>query len=66
MSNERVPVRLVLAEGGAFHELVVQLPASALARHERLIDALREDQEITGELFVHPHRLVAAFLEQDA
>jgi hypothetical protein len=64
MSDERVPVRLVFAEGGAFHELVVRLPAGALARHERLIDALREDMEITGEMFVHPHRLVAAFREQ--
>jgi len=63
MNDRRVPVRLVFAEGGAFHELVVQLPASALARHERLIDALREDMEITGEMFVHPHRLVAAFRE---
>lgn len=64
MNDERVPVRLVFAEGGAFHELVVHLPAAALARHERLIDALREDLEITGEMFVHSRRLVAAFRER--
>lgn len=63
MSNELVSVRLVLAEGGAFHELVVRLPAAALERHERLIDALREDLEITAQMFVHPRRLVAAFRE---
>jgi len=64
MSDERVPVRLVFAEGGAFHEVVARLPAAALARHDRLIDALRDDQEITGEIFIHSRRLVAAFREQ--
>ncbi|NJD09770.1 MAG: hypothetical protein FIB01_04765 [Gemmatimonadetes bacterium] len=64
MSDERIPVRLLFADGGSFHELVVQLPAAAVARHERLIDALREDPEINGRLFVHPRRLVAAFREQ--
>jgi len=64
MSDERVPVRLVFAEDGAFHELVVLLQPDALARHERLVDALREDPAITGELFIHPRRLVAAFREQ--
>lgn len=65
MNTERVAVRLVLADKGAFHELVVRLPADVLARYERLIDALHEDMAITGELFVDRRRLVAAVREQE-
>lgn len=61
MNDERIAVRLVFADSGSFHELVVQLPAAVLERHERIIDALREDLQITGELFVDTRRLVAAF-----
>jgi hypothetical protein len=61
MSESRVPVRLVLADRGSFHELVVELPADVLGRYERLIDALREDPSITADLFVDNRRLVAAF-----
>lgn len=61
MSNDRTPVRLVFADRGSFHELVVELPASVLGRYERIIDALREDPDITAGLFVDSRRLVAAF-----
>lgn len=60
MSNVRVPVRLVFADHGCFHDVLVELPESVLQQYERLIDALREDPVITGELFVDPRRLVAA------
>jgi hypothetical protein len=60
--TERIEVRLVFADRGSFHELVVQLPASLLQRHERLIDALREEPGITAEVFVDRRRLVAAFI----
>lgn len=63
MSTERVPVRLVFADSGAFHEVVVQLPAEVLAHYDRIIDALREDLTITGEVFIDPRRLIAAFRE---
>ncbi len=59
----RVPVRLVFADRGAFHETTVQLPADVLARYERIIDALRGDEAITAEVYVDPRRLVAAFIE---
>lgn len=59
--NDRVSIRLVFADRGAFHEVVVQLPAELLDGHERLIDALREDPEITGEIYVDHRRLVAAY-----
>lgn len=60
---ERVPVRLVFADRGSFHELRVELPRELLERHERLIDALREEPEITGGIYVDHRRLVAAYLE---
>lgn len=58
----RVPVQLVFADRGAFRDLVVQLPSEVLARHERIIDALREEPSITGEVYVDLRRLVAAYL----
>ena len=61
----RTSVRLVFADRGAFHEVVVQLPAEVLARHERIIDALREEPSITGEVYVDLRRLVAAFVVAD-
>jgi hypothetical protein len=63
MNDTRVNVRLVFADRGSFHDMVVTLPADVLARYERIIDALREDPVITGELFVDSKRLVAAFRE---
>lgn len=61
----RTPVRLVFADRGAFHDVVVQLPSEVLARHERIIDALREEPSITGEVWVDLRRLVAAYVVQD-
>ena len=61
----RTSVRLVFADRGAFHDIVVQLPADVLARHERIIDALREEPSITGEVYVDLRRLVAAYVVQD-
>jgi len=61
--NGLVSVRLVLADRGSFHDVVVQLPGVVLGRYERLIDALREDPEVTGAIFVDTRRLVAAYIE---
>jgi hypothetical protein len=66
MSDGRIPVRMVFADRGSFHELVVQLPCGVLERYERIIDALREDPGITAELFVDSRRLVAAFRDDEA
>jgi hypothetical protein len=62
----RVAVKLVFADRGAFHDLIVHLPAEVLARHERIIDALREEPEVTGEVYVDVRRLVAAHVLADA
>jgi hypothetical protein len=66
MSEQRVPIRLVFADRGSFHDVVVRLPAEVLGRYERIIDALREDPTITGELFVDARRLVAAYRNDEA
>jgi hypothetical protein len=62
---KRTPIRLVFADRGAFHDVVVQLPSDVLARHERIIDALREEPSITGEVWVDLRRLVAAYVVQN-
>jgi hypothetical protein len=61
MSADRVAVRLVFADNGSFHDVVLALPAAVLDRYDRLIDALREEIGITGELYVDMKRLVAAY-----
>lgn len=60
---ERVNVRLVFADHGSFHETTVRLPADVLARYDRLVDALREDEAITAGIYIDRRRLVAAFIE---
>lgn len=62
----RVSVKLVFADRGTFHDVVLQLPADVLARHERIIDALREEPSITTELYVDLRRLVSAFVIPEA
>lgn len=57
---ERRTVKLVFADGGAFHDVVISLSPATLDRHPRLIDALREDEELAATLFVNFRRLVAA------
>lgn len=61
MSAARVPVRLILADHGSFHDVTVELPADILDRYERIIDALRSDPAIIADLYVDPKRLVAAY-----
>jgi hypothetical protein len=63
--NQRIPVRLIFADRGSFHDVVVHLSADALSRHERIVDAIREDPEITAEIYVDGRRLVAAVVVQD-
>jgi hypothetical protein len=64
MIEGTVQVKLVFADRGSFHEIFVQIPASVLERYERLIDALREDPEVTHNVHIDPKRLIAAYVEQ--
>lgn len=61
IGKKPVRVRLVFVDGGAFHELSVDVPAKAFDRNERLIDCLREDPEVLARIHVDPARLCAAY-----
>ena len=61
--RKRIPVRMVFADRGSFHDVVVHIPADVIERYPRIIDALREDPEITAEIYVDRRRLVAAYVE---
>lgn len=62
MSTATVKVRLVFAEGGAFHLEEVEIPVASLRAHERLLDCLREDPEVLARVHVDAARLCAAFV----
>jgi hypothetical protein len=53
-------VRLVFADRGSFHDLVIDVPSDAVAQYGRLIDALREDPRIAAGVYIDFKRLVAA------
>lgn len=61
----RITVRLVFADQGAFHSETVQLPADSVARYERLIDLLREEPEVTRQMYLDLNRLVSASILPD-
>ena len=63
MNERKVSVKLVFADRGSFHDVTVQLPAATIARYSRIIDALREDPQITAQMYVDRRRLVAAYVE---
>ncbi|HEX9887456.1 MAG TPA: hypothetical protein VGA70_13250 [Longimicrobiales bacterium] len=62
MSERTVRVRLVLVDDGSFHEQDILLGEEELARHERLIDCLREEMSVLRRLHVDLDRLSAAFV----
>jgi hypothetical protein len=66
MTERTVAVKLVFADRGSFHDVVVQLPEDAIERYGRIIDALREDPRITAQMYVDRRRLVAAYIERDS
>lgn len=60
---DRLPtatVRLVFADEGTFHAETVQVPAAKLDEYERLIDLLREEPDVTRQIYVDLRRLVSA------
>jgi hypothetical protein len=60
-----VPVRLVFADQGTFHDETVHVPAAMLAEYDRLIDLLREEETVTRQVYVDLGRLVSAFVVND-
>lgn len=65
MTGTTTRVKLVFADRGSFHDMIIDVPAAVLERYERLIDALREDPDITHTLHVDSRRLVAASVVRD-
>lgn len=55
-------VRLVLSDGGGFHNEEVDIPSASLADYDRLIDCLREDPEVLKRVHVDADRLSAAYI----
>lgn len=53
-------IRLVFADEGEFHTVTVRVSAGALEQYDRLIDLLREDPDVTRQLYVDVRRLVTA------
>jgi hypothetical protein len=60
MSEAVMQVKLVFADRGSFHDLIIDVPADVRQRYPRLIDALREDPRITTDTYIDFRRLVAA------
>ena len=65
MSEERVRVRLLFADSGAFHHEDLEVPASSVQGYDRLIDGLQEDQELLKGIYLDLGRLCAAWLVEE-
>jgi hypothetical protein len=65
VSESLLTIRLVLAYDGVFHEETIQVPAEALARYDRLIDLLREDEDLLKRHHVDLARLAVAEVVED-
>lgn len=65
MADSMDRVRLVFADRGSYHDLVIDVPSDAVEQYGRLIDALREDPRIAAGLYIDFRRLVAARVVTD-
>jgi hypothetical protein len=55
-----IQIRIVFADEGAFHAETVTVPSAGVDAHDRLIDFLREDPEVTRRLHLDMRRVVSA------
>ena len=60
-ADDTALVRLVFVDRGVYHHEDVRLPSAGLNSGERLIDSLREDPDVLGDLYVDLKRLCAAY-----
>ena len=58
-----VKVRLLFADDGDFHHEMVEIPAAAAKKYDRLIDCLREEESVLKRLYIDVDRLVSATLD---
>jgi hypothetical protein len=64
-SDTTTPIRLIFADQGTFHAETVHVPVDKLARYERLVDLLREEESVTRQMYVDMSRLVSAYVVAD-
>jgi len=64
MSDDKVTIRLLFADDGAFHHEDLTVPLSMLGAYDRLIDGLREDPEVLKRIYLDLGRLAAAWVEE--
>jgi len=66
LSDAVVKVRLLFVDEGSYHHEDVEIPAKSLEQYERLIDCVREDEEVLKRVYVDVDRLCAAYLAGEA
>lgn len=60
-----VEVRLLFVDEGSYHHETAKIPAASVKAYDRLIDCLREDEDVLAKLHVDVERLVSACLVED-
>ena len=65
MTEASVKVRLLFVDDGEYHRETVRIPESSMEGYERLIDCIREDEEVLKRLWVDVDRLCAVYLDED-
>ena len=65
MTKEQVRIRLLFADGGAFHHEDLTVSSASLQPYDRLIDGLREDPELLKGNYIDVGRLCAAWMVED-
>lgn len=61
----RVKVRLLFVDQGSYHHEEVEIPSAAMEAHDRLIDCVREDEDLLKRMHVDVARLCAAYVVED-
>ena len=60
-----VKVRLLFVDDGEYHHETVDIPSASIEKYDRLIDCLREDEDVLSRMFVDVDRLVSAYVKDD-
>lgn len=63
MSEQKIQIRLLIADEGAFHTQDLTVPAAVVEDYDRLIDGLREDAKVLKTVYLDLGRLAAAWVE---
>ena len=59
-TKARVKVRLLFVDEGSYHHEEVEIPSGTFDRYDRLIDCVREDEDVQKRLYVDVARLCSA------